>query len=95
MSEQEVQMSPAGALTFNLPQQQWTGSDVVQTALFAGQSMFIKKSDGTGDEYELHYLGLQVGGFTSLENAKFNAPEFARSVFGILGEFIKDDATFS
>ena len=90
MSEQEVQMAPTGALNFNLPQQQWTGTDDVQSALFAGQPMFITRSAVAAAEYELQFLGLKVGGFADLENAKFNAPEFARSVFGILSEFVKD-----
>ena len=35
-------------------------------------------------------LGLKVSGFEDIGDAKFNAPEFARSVFQILSEFIKD-----
>jgi hypothetical protein len=52
--------------------------------------MFIKRSDEQPDDFELHYLGLKVSGFEVIDNAKFNAPEFARSVFQILHEFIKD-----
>jgi hypothetical protein len=87
MEEREVGMSPTGALSFKLPQQEWSGDDAMQTAHFAGQPMFIRRSD---DEFELHYLGLKVSGFTDLDEAKFNAPEFARSVLQILGEFIRD-----
>ena len=87
MTEKEVEMSPSGELSFNAPQQTWTGNDTAQSAYFAGQQMFIKKSD---DEFELHYLGLKVAGFEDIDDAKFNAPEFARSVFQILGEFIKE-----
>ena len=50
----------------------------------------IKRSDNNPDEFELHYLGLKVSGFENLEDAKFNAPEFARSAFQILGDFIRD-----
>jgi hypothetical protein len=38
----------------------------------------------------MHYLGLKVGGFEEIDDAKFNAPEFARSVLQILNDFIKD-----
>ena len=90
MPEQEVEMSPAGELSFKLPQQEWTGNDAIQSAHFAGQQMVICRSESNPDLYELHYLGLKVGGFEEMEDAKFNAPEFARSVFQILGDFIKD-----
>jgi len=90
MSEQEVEMSPSGVLNFKIPQQEWSGNDRIQSAYFAGQQMIIKRSDDNTDEYELHYLGLKVGGFGDIDDAKFNAPEFARSVFQILDGFIKD-----
>lgn len=90
MTEREVEMSPGGELCFKLPQQEWAGNDGVQMSYFAGQEMFIKRSEENLDEYELHYLGLKVSGFEDIDDAKFNAPEFARSVFQILGEFIKD-----
>ena len=80
-------MSPSGELNFKLPQQEWTGNDAIQSAHFAGQQMVIRRLE---DKYELHYLGLKVGGFEEMEDAKFNAPEFARSVFQILGDFIRD-----
>ncbi len=87
MPEKEVEMSPSGELNFKLPQQEWSGNDAIQTAHFAGQQMIIKRAD---DECELHYLGLKVGGFEELEDAKYNAPEFARSVLQTLGDFIMD-----
>ena len=89
MSENEVEMSPSGELNFNMPQQEWSGNDAIQSAYFAGQQMIIKRSDDA-DEYELHYLGLKVDGFEDIDDAKFNAPEFARSVFQILSEFIRE-----
>ncbi len=88
--EKEVEMSSTGELNFKIPQQEWTGNDDIQSSYFAGQEMFIKMSDGQPDKYELHYLGLKVSGFEDIEDAKFNAPEFARSVFQILSEFVKD-----
>jgi hypothetical protein len=87
MPGKEVEMSPTGELNFKLPQQDWSGNDAVQRAYFAGQQMIIKC---TGDEFELHYLGLKVSGFSDIDEAKFNAPEFARSVFQILGDFIRE-----
>ena len=86
MSEQEVQMSTSGELSFKLPQHEWSSNDAVQSAHFAGQQMVIMKAD---DGYELHYLGLKVGGFEEMGDAMYNAPEFARSVFQILGDFIR------
>ena len=90
MSEQEVEMSPSGELNFKIPQQVWTGNDAVQTCHVAGQQMILTRSDENPSVYELHYLGLKVSGFEEMEDAKFNAPEFARSVFQILSEFVKD-----
>jgi hypothetical protein len=88
MPENEVEMSSSGELNFRMPQQEWSGNNTIQSAHFAGQQMIITGSDDDG--YELHYLGLKVGGFQDIDEAKYNAPEFARSVFQILGEFIKD-----
>ncbi len=88
MTEKEVAMSSSGELKFKLPQQEWSGNNAIQSSYFAGQQMFIKKET---EVFELHYLGLKVSGFDDIEDAKFNAPEFARSVFQILGEFIKDE----
>jgi hypothetical protein len=34
---------------------------------------------------------LKVAGFSDMDEAKFNAPELARSVLKILGEFIRDE----
>ena len=90
MVEKEVEMSSTGELNFKIPQQEWTGNDAIQSSYFAGQELFIKRSDEQSDEFELHYLGLKVPGFEDIDDAKFNAPEFARSVFQILREFIKD-----
>lgn len=90
MSEKEVEMSPFSELNFKIPQQIWTGNDVIQSSHFAGQQMVLKQSDDNSKIYELHYLGLKVSGFEEIDDAKFNAPDFARSVFQILGDFIKD-----
>ena len=88
--EKEVEMSSTGELSFKIPQQEWAGNDLIQSSYFAGQEMFIKSSDGQSDKFELHYLGLKVSGFEDFEDAKFNAPDFARSVLQILSDFIKE-----
>ena len=90
MSEQEVEMSPSGEFSFKIPQQIWNGNDSIQTSHFAGQQMILTRSDENPGLYELHYLGLMVSGFENIEDAKFNAPEFARSTFQILTDFIRD-----
>lgn len=51
--------------------------------------MIITKPDADY-EYKLHYLGPKVGGFEDMDDAKFDAPKFASSVFQILGGFVKD-----
>ncbi len=45
MVEKEVEMSSTGELNFKIPQQEWTGNDAIQSSYFAGQEMFIKRSD--------------------------------------------------
>lgn len=89
MAEQEVEMSPSGEFNFKIPQQEWSGNDAIQSSHFAGQQMVLKQSDEDPNIYELHYLGLKVSGFEEMDDAKFNVPEFARSVLQILGEFIR------
>jgi len=60
MVEKEVEMSSTGELNIKIPQQEWAGNDAIQSSYFAGQEMFIKRSDEQSDEFELHYLGLKV-----------------------------------
>ena len=90
MPEQEVEMSPSGELSFKIPQQIWTGKDSIQSSHFAGQQMILTRSDENPSLCELHYLGLMVSGFENIEDAKFNAPEFAKSALQILTDFIRD-----
>ena len=93
MEEREVQMSSSGELNFTVPQQVWAGNGAVQSSYFAGQQMYVKQSDEQPGVFELHYLGLKVCGFEDIDEAKFNAPDFARSVLQILSEFIKDTSS--
>ncbi|MGR3342919.1 MAG: hypothetical protein ACU0DI_06805, partial [Paracoccaceae bacterium] len=45
MVEKEVEMSSTGELNFKIPQQEWTGKDAIQNSYFAGQELFIKRSE--------------------------------------------------
>lgn len=60
--------------------QVWTeyAPEVMQTASFAGQEM-IAIIDVAGG-FQLEYLGHKADGFTSIEDAKTAAPEFAIAV---------------
>ncbi len=90
MVEKEVEMSPPGQLNFKIPQQSWTGSEAAQSSYFSGQPMYLKKTEDIPVIFELHYLGLKISGFEDMDDAKFNAPQFAKSVFQILSEFVKE-----
>ncbi len=94
MSEQEIELSPIGKLQFDSKQQQWLGNEHIHTAQFAGQQMMLIKSVSHEevDQYELHYLGLMVSGFTSTEEAQLNAPAFAKSVLFTLDDLIKEES---
>jgi len=90
MSEQEIEISQIGHHQFDAKQQEWSGDEQMQSSYFAGQQMLLIKSFLNDSEmYELHYLGLKVGGFISDEDAKFNAASFAKSVLFTLDDLIK------
>jgi len=93
MTEQEIELSPLGKNQFDVKQQEWIGDGVVQSCHIAGQQMLLLKHAHVDQviEYELHYLGLKVGGFTSEKDAKFNAPSFAKSVFFTLDDLIVEE----
>lgn len=91
MVEKEVEMSPTGEYNFKIPQQNWTGDELIQSSYFSGHPMLLKKSEEEPIFFELHYLGLKVSGFEDIDEAKYNAPNFAKSVFQILSEFVKDE----
>jgi len=63
----------------------------MQSSYFAGQQMLLIKNGNIDEvvQFELHYLGLKVDGFTSETDAKFNAASFAKSVFFTLDDLIK------
>ena len=63
------------------------------SAEFKREALKRASEDGTTDKIvceELHYLGSKVSGFSDKDGANHNAPEFARSVLQIPGEFIRD-----
>lgn len=74
----------------NRPQQVWWGDSpgVMQIARFAGQEMMAITDDAGA--FELDYLGHIGSGFSSIEDAKAAAPEFARVVLERLRNLIQD-----
>jgi hypothetical protein len=75
----DVHLGAGGNVTFKAPQQQWQGSEVYQTALFAGQRMDAITNGGE-DGFVLVYLDLESDPFASMEEAKGAAPAFAKAV---------------
>lgn len=71
-------------------QQVWIGyaPEVMQTASFSGQEM-IATIDVAG-AFELEYLGHKADGFSSIEDAKTAAPEFAIAVLERMRTLIQD-----
>ncbi|MEE9362051.1 MAG: hypothetical protein V3U92_05580 [Cellulophaga sp.] len=91
--EMDIEISPAGSFNFDTPQQIWKdeSSQIMQASRYAGHEMMaIQKSDDEPDIYELRYLGLEVSGFTSMDEAKLYAPQFAKAVFGELSKLINE-----
>lgn len=89
----DIQVGPVGKLMFSSPQQQWHGDtpEIMQISRFAGQEMMaIQKSDDEPTVFELSYLGFEASSFESMEEAKNNAPEFARMCLSRLAEMITD-----
>lgn len=86
----EIQVRKGDVFPLNRRQQVWFGSEptVMQTALFAGQEMWVITDDAGA--YELGYMGHFVGGFASIEDAKAAAPLFARAVLARMGNLVQD-----
>ena len=87
----DIEISKAGDFNFDVPQQVWSDETdkIMQTSRYAGQEMMVIQN--SGDEtnvYELHYLGLEVSGFNSMNEAKIYAPQFAKAVLGELSNLI-------
>ena len=89
----EIEISSAGSFNFDVPQQIWHDEtdQIMQTSRYAGHEMMaIQKSDDEPNVYDLHYLDLEVSGFTSIDDAKLYAPQFAKSVLGELSKLINE-----
>jgi len=93
MPEQEIEISPIGQQQFDTKQQTWSGTDHIQSSQFAGQQMLLIKNtdEDYNTQFELHYLGLKVGGFATNDDAKFNAASFAKSVLFTLDDLIVEE----
>ena len=91
----DIEISQAGSFNFNVPQQTWNdeANQIMQTSRYAGHEMMaIQKSDDEPDVYELRYLGLEVSGFNSMDEAKFHASQFAKAVLSELSNLINETA---
>lgn len=86
----KIKVREGDVFPLNRPQQVWYGyrPDVMQDARFAGQEM-VAITDSAGS-FELYYLGHIGSGFSSIEDAKAAAPEFARAVLDRLRNLIQD-----
>ncbi|GAB0154701.1 hypothetical protein [Marinobacterium sp. BA1] len=66
----------------------WIGSGGLETALFAGKEMMVCLNDD-GRTYQLTYLDFaDPTDYTSIEDAKANAPDFARAVLLRMIEYV-------
>lgn len=86
----QIKVREGATLPLNRPLQVWWGDspEVMQVARFAGLEM-TAITDDVG-AFELDYLGHTAGGFTSIEEAKAAAPEFARAVLERLRNLIQE-----
>ena len=87
----EVNIGKAGEVSLGCKQQVWVGDQsVMQTSFFAGQDlMVIQHSDDYPEIFELHFLGFISTGFNGVDEAKQNAPEFAKAVLAKMSGLIK------
>lgn len=86
----DIKVREGSVFPLNRPQQIWYGDkpQVMQTARFAGQEM-VAITDDAG-AFELDYMGHIGSGFSSIEDAKAAAPDFARTVLERLRTLIQD-----
>lgn len=83
----KVKTGAGGVATVNAPQQQWHGDEIMQTALFAGQRMIAITDDDDG--FILIYLDFESDKFTTIEQAKENAPVFYQAVLQHMGSLVQ------
>jgi len=86
----QIKVREGEVFPLNRPQQVWWGDspEVMQIARFAGQEMMAITDDAGA--FELDYLGHIASSYTSIEEAKTAAPEFARAVLDRLRNLIQD-----
>lgn len=86
----QIKVREGDVFPLNRSQQAWWGDSpaVMQVARFAGQEMVAITNDAGA--FELDYLGHIGCGFSSIEDAKVAAPEFARTVLERLRNLIQD-----
>lgn len=85
----KIKMDGGAKMFTSRPQQVWDGSELMQTARFAGQRMEVITDDKGG--FDLNYLGYEAGGFKTMDAAKAAAPEFAKTVLAQLSSLIKTE----
>lgn len=89
----KLKLDGAGKVYFKAPVQSWGGhrggnDQIMQTAVFAGQQMMAIR-DELDLPLTLHYMGFQSKNFTSMDEAKAAAPEFARAVLAHMSSLIQ------
>ena len=78
----EIKVSSGGKIPIlKVVQQQWTDDNNINSAVFAGQIMYILETEDNSNEYILDYLGFETKKYySSIQEAKLAAPDFARTV---------------
>lgn len=84
----KIKLDGGGKFMMKAPMQQWHGTEILQTANFAGHSMMVNLDDAER-RFDLHYLGYETRGFKTMDDAKAAAPEFANAVFSQLSSLVK------
>ena len=74
----EIKLNGSGKVKFTLPQKQWQGNHLMQTSMFAGEELVVISDDLEG--YELHYLSFKSVAYSSIDEAKAAADDFAKHV---------------
>ena len=78
----EIKVSSGGKVPIlKAIQQQWIDDNNINSAVFAGQIMYIFETENNSDEYILDYLGFETKNcYPSVQTAKLADPDFARTV---------------
>jgi hypothetical protein len=87
----EIKLSKAGKIRYERPDlREWIVSipehpDVMQMTVYAGEQMIAYGTEDNDEmnvyaPFTLTYCGFKAGPFATMDDAKANAPEFAREV---------------